>query len=303
MITITIGRNDQNSMQISEDFRRVSRNHGKIDAWETGEMKFTDFSTYGTTINGTFVQNDTVDIKIGDEIILGGECTLNWGIIEKFLPQIQNPKGGKETVVFYGGDEPKNDDNDAQNGRETVFDNTKKGGKETVIKGGKGKKTKLYHTTGDVVEHKETASSNTSSESIRSRSGYWSHKEVNSFLKKWNWGAFFLSFVWGCFHKIYWPLYILAANLVVSVLPFLMKGEDLILAVAIITWIVHLAVFVASVYLGINGSEMAWKLDVCNKDLGEFKKKEKRWATAGFITFCVGMSAVIVAVILLIDKI
>ncbi len=320
MITITIGRNDQNSVQIAEDFRRVSRNHGKIDVWENGELKLTDFSTYGTTINGKLVQNDTVDIKIGDEIILGGECTLNWGIIEKFLPKPQTMGNSKETIVFYGNDNNGNDnkgsketvifygndkdgDNTTQNGKETVFNNTTKNGKETVILGDDSKINDLYRTTGDVVVQKGSSLSNTNSESFHSRSGkYWSNKEVNSFLKKWNWGAFFLSFVWGCFHKIYWPLYILAANLVVSVLPFLMKGDDLIIAVAIITWIVHLAVFVAAVYLGINGSELAWKLGVCNKDLSEFKKKEKRWTTAGFITFGVGILAIIVATIFLIDK-
>lgn len=300
MITITIGRNDQNSMQISEDFRRVSRDHGKIEVRDNGKLTFTDYSSFGTTVNGRHINNETVDINTGDEIILGGECVLNWGIIEKFLPKTPDI-GSKETVVFYGNNI---DDNNNQDSKVTIYKNAGNNSKGTVIMDGDTKKNELFRTTGNVIQHDDSLSHNTNAESFHSRSGkYWSNKEINSFLKKWNWGAFFLSFIWGCFHKIYWPLYILAANLAVSVLPFLMKGEDLIIAVTIITWIVHLTIFVAAVYLGINGSEQAWKLGVCNKDLGEFKKKQQKWTTAGFITFGVGSLAIIVAAILLIDKI
>lgn len=303
MITITIGRNNKNIMQVPEEFRNVSREHGKIEYFDNGEIKFTDFSTFGTMINGQYVQNKTVDINIGDEIILGNECVLNWEILKNLLPQ--ETKGGKETVIFYG-DEKSTENIENQEGKKTVIfygddsSNENIGGKKTVILGN-GKKTELFNNNVDKIEEESSIIEN--SQSQKRQKSIWTATEIRNFTKRWNWGAFFLSFIWGCFHKIYWPLYIMAANLVVSVLPLFVQGENLIIAIAIITWIVHLAVFVAAVYLGINGSNMAWNRDVCNKNLTEFKKKEKRWAKAGFITFSIGILILIVGITILIDKI
>jgi hypothetical protein len=291
-IKITIGRDDDNTLQVQEEFTKVSRHHGQIDVAENGEISFTDFSSGGTTINGEFIKNRTVTINRGDVIILGGECTLNWDMLDNYLPKIIEV--GKKTV--YKNFEPNIPDNHDTNGRKTkLIGFEDDDGKKTELKG--------YATTGE--PYKKTVPIQNIRTIGTSSGGYGKKKtytadEISKYLRKWNWGAFFLSYIWGCFHRIYWPLLILAANLIVTPLPWLIKGEELIIAVGIITWIVHLALAVVAVYLGLNGSEQAWRKKVCDRNLDLFKKKEQRWATAGFVCFGIGFLSAAVTIIILI---
>jgi hypothetical protein len=82
-------------------------------------------------------------------------------------------------------------------------------------------------------------------------------------LSGWNWGAFFLGWIWGLGHKIYWPL----AAILLAFIPTV--GFYLCLGV--------------SVYLGIYGTEKAWALSDLNRD--DFIERERKWAIAGFIAF------------------
>lgn len=79
-------------------------------------------------------------------------------------------------------------------------------------------------------------------------------------LKKWNWGAFFLSVIWGIGNK---------------------------------TWIALLALipylgFIMMIVLGFKGSEWAWK----NKrwdSVEHFQRVQKRWAIWGGILFAIAI--------------
>lgn len=285
-ITITIGREDDNVLQVQEEFTKVSRRHGQIDVDEDGGITFTDYSSRGTTVNDVFVQNKTVTINRGDKIILGDECALNWEILNNYLPE---PKPDGKKTVYKDPDDP---------------DKPNTGGQKTKLKVSEpdrphtdtnGHKTKLIGFDTDTGGSGEKPSSG------YSKKKPYTASEISSYLRKWNWGAFFLSFVWGCFHKVFWPLYILAVNLIVTPLPWIINNsEELIIAIAIITWIVHLALAVIAVYLGLNGSELAWRKKICDGNLDLFKKKEQRWATAGFVCFGVGiLAAAVIAIILL----
>ena len=288
-IKITIGRNDDNTLKVPEDFSKMSGYHGDITMDTNGNLVFTDYSSNGTIINGERILKTSKPINRGDEILLAGECVVKWEVLNNLLPTIEK-SSSRETVIL----------NQSQDGgRQTVMMEQSDGGRKTVYK------------DPNQVSHLVEIPSDNQIKTVLDRQIIERHssdgkkridnsREVISATKKWNWGAFCLSFIWGCFHKIYWPLIVPAANLIVFLLPFMTDG-DLEIFGMVITWIIHLAIFVVATYLGINGSEQAWKLKVY-KDLDDFKAKEKRWATAGFIFTGVQVVSIAIATVLLIDK-
>jgi hypothetical protein len=307
-IRITIGRNDDNTLKVPEEFGKVSGYHGEISMDENGNLVFTDFSSNGTIINGQRVHKTSYQIYRGDEILLAGVCSVKWETLNNLLPPPQQPdgratvlmeqdqqSGGRKTVLRDFGN------NDNGGGRLTQLKDYDNGGRKTQLKGydNNGMQNDsqneprpcLYGPPPTVHQEQPTILPSPAIHTGRIDSA----AAVSKALKKWNWGAFFLSFIWGCFHRIYWPLIVPAANLVVFLLPFLMD-RDLQIFGIIITWIVHLAVFVVAVYLGINGSERAWQLKVY-ENLEDFNAKEKRWATAGFIFFGFQIVAIAASVI------
>ncbi|MBN1349962.1 DUF2628 domain-containing protein [candidate division KSB1 bacterium] len=88
-------------------------------------------------------------------------------------------------------------------------------------------------------------------------------------IKKWNWGAFFLNFLWGIFNKTYIALLCLVpiANIVV--------------------------VFM----LGVKGNEWAWKNKEW-KSIEHFKKVQKKWAVWGASVFA---SSIIIPLLILLS--
>lgn len=81
-------------------------------------------------------------------------------------------------------------------------------------------------------------------------------------IRKWNWGAFTLSWIWGVCNNIYWPLVIVAVNFI----PYI--GVLLSLAIC--------------VYLGFKGNGLAWNV-AKDRDVLTFEKKQTSWDNAGKI--------------------
>jgi len=75
-------------------------------------------------------------------------------------------------------------------------------------------------------------------------------------IKHWNWGAFLLNFIWGLFHHVWLSLLVF--------IPY--------------------AGFIMIIILGIKGSEWAWQAQHYDS-IEEFKKRERKWAIAGFILY------------------
>lgn len=75
----------------------------------------------------------------------------------------------------------------------------------------------------------------------------------------WNWGAFFFSWIWGIFNKVW-----------ISLLAFV-PGVGIIMP------------FV----LGFKGTEWAWKASGGTKTVDEFRTNQHRWAVAGFTVLVV----------------
>lgn len=89
-----------------------------------------------------------------------------------------------------------------------------------------------------------------------------------SILPLWNWGAFSLSWIWGVFNGIYWPLIIIAFNFVPYVGPFV--------------W------FIISLYLGVNGNKLAWNIvKKSYSDFHKFTMVQAKWNLVGIIVFIV----------------
>lgn len=80
--------------------------------------------------------------------------------------------------------------------------------------------------------------------------------EVPPEVRKWNWGAFFLSWIWGIAHGVW-----------ISLLVF-----------------VPVVGFIVPFYLGVKGNELAWKTGRWN-DPQAYLDRQKKWAIAGVIVF------------------
>ena len=98
----------------------------------------------------------------------------------------------------------------------------------------------------------------------------YSQAEIDKALEKWNWGAFFCTWLWGIFHRMYWPLLIL----VVAAIPYLGQVCSISLCV----------------YMGLKGSRIAWD---CGKykDFESYKNAQRNWAIGGLIWFIISVSA------------
>jgi len=81
-------------------------------------------------------------------------------------------------------------------------------------------------------------------------------RELCEYLSRWNWGAFFLTFVWGIFNRVWWSLLMfLPVPFIQIIIPFV---------------------------LGAKGNRSAWKKGNYSS-LEDFKNVQKKWAWAGFI--------------------
>ena len=80
MNKITIGRDCSCNIIIDDPEGRVSRKHATLHV-VGGKMILEDHSKNGTLINGKCTNSDSVEIKSGDEILLGTTVRLEWNEI------------------------------------------------------------------------------------------------------------------------------------------------------------------------------------------------------------------------------
>lgn len=112
--------------------------------------------------------------------------------------------------------------------------------------------------------------SQTCSSSIQPSVYNYSHSSNSpSIIGKWNWGAFILSWLWGLFNGVYWPL----AFILLNFIPY-------------IGWIAYLA---GSVFLGLKGNELSWNRNKNWHSVEYFERKQQKWSKAGFIVLGVAV--------------
>ena len=90
--------------------------------------------------------------------------------------------------------------------------------------------------------------------SISNNSGMGKNSPIPEEIKGWNWGAFFLSWIWGIGNSSYKALFVFIP-IVGLIMPFV---------------------------LGVKGNKWAWQNRVW-RDVDHFKKTQKRWTISGLI--------------------
>ena len=78
-------------------------------------------------------------------------------------------------------------------------------------------------------------------------------------LKRFNWGAFLMNWIWGIMHNKYVTLWYFPANIIPVIGPLLI-----------------------SIWFGIKGNEWAWEYKVW-KDREEFNRSQQSWVKLWFI--------------------
>ena len=235
MNKVTIGRNPANDIQIDERWETVSGNHGEIIN-EGGTLTFVDHSTNGTIINGRKICNESVKVRPGDKVRLADEVELDWTVVTKLMPEIQSPDKEEKKV---------------STGRRTVAVNTS---------GKKGRMTQQFNSGAN----SECPESQKSYAPQFGQANEYSQSEIDKEIEKWNWGAFFCSWLWAAFNGLYWPLLFV----IVAPVPYLGQVCSLSL----------------SVYLAMNGSRLAWRKGKF-KSFRRFKKAQRVWGMLGIIWF------------------
>lgn len=278
--TITIGRNPQSSIVISEDYDIVSNDHAEI-VQEGNDLIFIDHSSNGTIINGQKIQGKTVNIYPGDRIILAGVYELSWDKINKFIIPVGRPTVARNIRVNGGLDnrqrsetrilsERYQQDASRRDSRVTDFMNRDEASSRTSVYD--------YREQTRREERKATTSST----------------QIDKEIDKWNWGAFYFGWIWGIFNKVYLALIQLVAN----IFAFALSVSGL----GVIASFFTLASFGIGIWLGVKGSRLAWD-NGAYRNLEHFRSVRHGWNVAAAIVFGVTIFVIIISLILFIDVI
>lgn len=245
---ITIGRDPRCDIRVDGRWDTVSNEHADIEL-RGGVLQFYDHSSNGTLINGQRLHNGNVAVYPGDRILLAGSYELPWTEITRFFPHVARPTVERPVV---GGEAF----------RKTV-QKTQPLGQPAPPPPRGGRKTDQY-----VPQPGGGVPPATPPQPAAPRPASYSQAEIDAATRRWNWGAFFCTWIWAVCHRTYWPLFILLAMFI----PYV--GQVCSLALM--------------VYLGLNGSRIAW---TCGKyrDFDQYRRAQRVWAIVGLVVFLVGL--------------
>lgn len=270
---ITIGRNPNSLICVSEDYDIVSNDHAEITQ-QGIELIYTDHSSNGTIINGQKIQGKSVNIYRGDKIVLAGVYELQWSQIDPLIVPV-----GRPTV--------------ARNIRGDI--NSPSDGQQRFS--GHARPTETY--TRPQAPNSQEHANMYGPPPTRGygQSSVYDDNRTTSFqtereLGKWNWGAFYFGWIWGVFNKVYISL----VQLVFSILSFAVT----VLGLGIIAPVFGLINIGISIWLGVKGSQMAWD-NGAYRNLEHFRTSRHNWNVAAAIVFGISVFIVLIALLLFID--
>lgn len=248
---ISIGRDPRCDIHIDGRWDTVSNEHADIEL-RNGVLTFFDHSSNGTLINGQRLHNGNVSIYPGDRILLAGTYELPWSDISRYFPTVVRPTVARPVVP-------------EAKPRATV-QKPQNIGQPAPPPTGHSRQTDIYAAPGPgkpapaVPQPPVTPPAGPS----------YSQAEIDAATRRWNWGAFFCSWIWAVCHRTYWPLFIL----LVAWIPFVGQVANLVL----------------TVYLGLNGSRIAW---TCGKyrDFDHYRRAQRVWAIVGLVVFLVSIAS------------
>lgn len=96
--TIRIGRNLNNDITLDSGY--VSGSHAEIECSDAGTFILTDYSKNGTIVNGCIVNNRSVNINYGDNVLFAGIVALDWNMVRRCSSNAANIYGGFATVGY-----------------------------------------------------------------------------------------------------------------------------------------------------------------------------------------------------------
>ena len=139
-------------------------------------------------------------------------------------------------------------------------------------------------------------------------SGQGKGNEIPREVKRFNWGAFFFSWIWGLFNKSYLTLIALAVAVLSYVIAFLFGfivglycskefAGMIVLVVLFLNFITGTIGLALSIWFGVKGNDWAWQ----NKkwdSLKHFHDVQRIWAIVGTILIGLGVVGVVAAMTL-----
>ncbi len=300
MNKITIGRDPDSTIVISEDYDIVSNEHADIEVSDNGEVFFIDHSSNGTTINGQKIQNRSMKISPTDNIMLAGVRRLEWSEIRKFIRPVGRPTVDHNIRSNYT---PTPDDFDNYAGQQTQRKPQQDGFS------GHSRPTDLhrnpaYDRTDDNPDQRWNGSAGYNGN--QSQGGYvWpaptpdpdphrlSMRDQRE-LAEWNWGAFFFGWLWGVSHKVYWALAQLGMAIAFYVVDIVVGGNVLMSLLSMATSLAF------SVWLGMKGTRMAWDAGAW-AGMDHMRRSRSNWNMAALVCFCALMLIILLATLLFAD--
>ena len=279
--TITIGRNPESTICVSEQYDIVSNDHAEI-MQQGVEIVFTDHSSNGTIINGQKIQGRSVNIYRGDKIVLAGVYELTWSQIDPLIVPVGRPTVARNI---------RGDINSPAGGQQRFS-----GQSQSENNTGRSRLTEQFRSpiSAEPLNTPNTYSP-TSTPYREPTGGLTSHSlsiQAERELSKWNWGAFYFGWLWGVFNKVYVAL----VQLVVSILSYALT----IMGLGIIAPLFGLINIGISIWLGVKGSQMAWD-NGAYRNLEHFRSSRHNWNVAAAICFGVCVFIILISLVLFIE--
>jgi hypothetical protein len=167
----------------------------------SGQLKYIDYSSNGTLINGNKLHRAEQIIKRGDKILLAGVYELKWSDLEKHFPNLHRPTerfDGSQVEIGVRATE-RFDASQVESGVRAT---------ERIV--GSGRTEPIVVPNG---------------EKVRGQINEFTQAEVEELTEKWHIGAFLSSWLWALCNRVYWPLIIIP----ISFVPYLGQVVSLFL--------------------------------------------------------------------------
>lgn len=267
---ITIGRNPNSLICVSEDYDIVSNDHAEITQ-QGVDLVYTDHSSNGTIINGQKIQGKSVNIYRGDKIVLAGVYELQWNEIEPLIAPVGRPTVARN---IRGDIHSVSDGQQRHSGHSRPTEVYSPNGSSNI------QERPVYNPVPN--NHQQSMYIDDRSSSI----------QTERELGRWNWGAFYFGWIWGVFNKVYVSL----VQLVISILSFAFT----VMGLGIVAPIFGLINIGISIWLGVKGSQMAWD-NGAYRNLEHFRTSRHNWNVAAAIVFGIFIFIIIISLLLFID--
>ena len=270
---ITIGRNPNSLICVSEDYDIVSNDHAEITQ-QGVDLVYTDHSSNGTIINGQKIQGKSVNVYRGDKIVLAGVYELQWSEIDPLIVPVGRPTVARNI---------RGDIHSPSDGQQRFSDQSRP--TENYVR------PQVVGTHEQINKYDEPPTREYRHSSVYSDNRS-SSVQTERELGRWNWGAFFFGWIWGVFNKVYISL----VQLIVFILSFVV----ILLGLGIIAPLFSLVNLGISIWLGVKGSQMAWD-NGAYRNLEHFRSSRHNWNVAAAIVFGVSVFLVLISLLLFID--